>query len=182
MTEQPQATSPLFRNGMSGHESRNANTHVWLTPPRILSDLGIFDLDPCASINQPWDTATRHLTVNDNGLLAAWHPSEFVWMNPPYGTQVWTWLERLARHPAGGIALIFARTETVGFVNQVWGKASSLRFLHGRIRFHHPDGSPGAGSAGAPSVLVGYGLEASRRLEASALPGTYVSAWGREEA
>ena len=45
----------------------------WLTPPEILRPLGAFDLDPCAPIMRPWDTAAKHLNVNDDGLSQPWH-------------------------------------------------------------------------------------------------------------
>ena len=40
----------------------------WLTPPHILRRLGPFDLDPCAPINRPWDTAEHHYTIEDDGI------------------------------------------------------------------------------------------------------------------
>ena len=41
-----------------------------------------------------------------------------------------------------GIALIFARTETEGFVREVWGKADAVLFLHGRLNFHRAGRAP----------------------------------------
>jgi hypothetical protein len=145
----------------------------WLTPKWITDALGPFDLDPCSPINRPWATANRHLTIEDDGLASQWQPSEFVWCNPPYGSQTFTWLQKLCNHPAGGIALIFARTETKGFHETVWDKAHSALFLKGRLKFHHVTGESGE-SATAPSVLVGYGREATRRLEVSGITGKLV--------
>ncbi len=146
----------------------------WLTPRWIVEDLGPFDLDPCASIGQPWLTAMVQYTVD--GLARSWRG--LVWLNPPYGKQTWEWLERLGRHPPGGIALIFARTETQGFVRHVWHKADSLLFLHGRLHFHHPrTGRRADGNAGGPSVLVAYGDEATARLERSRIEGSLVADW-----
>lgn len=88
----------------------------------------------------------------------------------------WTWLDRLAEH-GSGIGLVFARTETAGFVEQVWGKADAVLFLHGRLYFHHADGTRAAANSGAPSCLVAYGFKAARRLADSGLPGSLVSAW-----
>lgn len=156
------------KNGMGSHQSTRMETDVWLTPPEILEDLGPFDLDPCASLNRPWDTAAKHYTIDDDGLAQPWEG--FVWMNPPYGRQTGTWLERLALH-GHGIALIFARTETRMFTEHVWPHASALRFLAGRVTFRYPDGTPAPNNGGAPSVLIGYGTEARYRLTASTLPG-----------
>lgn len=161
--------------GMGGHHApvRGAKDE-WLTPPFVLNELGPFDLDPCAPVTPPWPTATRMLSIVDDGLTADWYPHEFVWLNPPYGTDTWKWLNRLATHPAGGIALIFARTETAGFVDAVWNKADSLYFLHGRLHFHHVDGTRASANSGAPSVLVAYGDEATVRIRACDLSGSFV--------
>lgn len=156
------------KTGMGSHQSTNIETDVWLTPPEVLADLGPFDLDPCASLNRPWDTAAKHYTIEDDGLTQPW--DGFVWMNPPYGQRTGVWLERLARH-GHGIALIFARTETRMFFDHIWPKASALRFLAGRLTFHYPDGTKAPNNGGAPSVLVGYGALAAERLIRSKLPG-----------
>lgn len=95
-------------------------------------------------------------------------------MNPPYNRdKVDRWLDRLADH-GNGIALIFARTETQTFFDHVWGKASSLRFIEGRVYFHYEDGERARNNAGGPSVLVGYGAEADQRLRNSEIPGYFL--------
>jgi hypothetical protein len=126
----------------------------WLTPPAIIKALGRFDLDPCAPVCRPWDTAERHYTVHDNGLNKPWQGR--VWLNPPYGTETGKWLERLGDH-GDGIALIFARTETRMFFDHVWSRANAVFFFEGRLHFHHVDGSKAKANAGAPSCLVAYG-------------------------
>ena len=154
---------------MGSHHSHRAGTTTWLTPPHIIDALGPLDLDPCAAPG--WVTAERHIILPEDGLAAEW--SGHVWLNPPYGDEAWTWLAKLADH-GNGIALIFARTETAGFVREVWQKATSLLFLHGRLHFHHADGTRAKANSGAPSVLVAYGPDASDRLEMSGLGGTFV--------
>lgn len=67
-----------------------------------------------------------------------------------------------------------ARTETAGFVREVWGKATALLFLHGRLHFHYPDGDRAGANSGAPSVLVAYGERAAERLMTAEIDGTYV--------
>ena len=163
MTEAP------TRRSMGSHQSARADTTTWLTPPHIVDDLGPFDMDPCAAPG--WPTAKRHIILPEDGLTTPWEGR--IWLNPPYGMEAWTWLDRLAAHGTG-TALIFARTETAGFVREVWGKASALRFLHGRLHFHYPDGTRAAANSGAPSVLVAYGQHDAGRLRASKLAGTYV--------
>lgn len=138
-------------------------TDIWLTPKSIIDLLGPFDLDPCAATNAPWPTARCHFTEVDDGLTQSWESHGIVWLNPPYST-VWQWLERLASHPAGGIALIFARTETAGFHSRVFATADAIAFPRGRITFCRPDGAPGPGNAGAPSCFIAYGPDAVDRL------------------
>ena len=146
----------------------------WLTPRPILSELGEFDLDPCSPIDRPWPTAKNHFTIVDNGLIKQW--SGRVWLNPPYGNQTGRWLKKMADHN-NGIALIFARTETVMFFDYVWNKADSILFLKGRLSFFNIDGSEGKSNAGAPSVLVAYGAENSSILEKCNIEGVFVTAF-----
>lgn len=154
---------------MGSHHSHAAKSTTWLTPLHVTQALGSFDLDPCAYPG--WPTADRLVCLPDDGLALDWHGR--VWLNPPYGVEVWTWLARLAAHGTG-TALIFARTETEGFVRQVWDKATAVKFLHGRLHFHHPDGSRAKANSGAPSVLVAYGESDARRLADAPLAGTWL--------
>ena len=155
------------------HVRPKGGTDVWLTPPVILSALGPFDLDPCAAPEpRPWPTAREHYTAADDGLRLPWHGR--CWVNPPYSNAE-VWLTRLADHGCG-TALIFARTETRAFFEQVWLRASGLLFLRGRLTFHRPDGRIGSGNSGAPSVLVAYGESDALALARAPLVGRFV--WG----
>ena len=123
-------TAPLFA-GIGGHQTpRRVRTDVWLTPPWLLELLGgwqSFDLDPCASIDQPWPTARQHYTVRENGLLLPWFGN--VWCNAPYSRALLRqFMARMAEHDRG-IALIFARTETTTFFRYVWDHASAVLFF-----------------------------------------------------
>jgi hypothetical protein len=147
---------------------------VWLTPPFILQALGPFDLDPCAPEDRPWEMAAQHFTKKDNGLVQPWVGR--VWCNPPYGRQVDRWLRRLRQH-GNGIALIFARTETEYFFDEVWPHAGALLFIEARLHFHKPDGRRATTNAGAPSVLIAYGDDncaALQREATGAIRGQYI--------
>lgn len=157
---------------IGGHQSAAMQKDEWLTPPHILQALGHFDLDPCAPICRPWNTAAAHYTIEDNGLAKPWHGR--VWCNPPYGLEAAKWLARLADHGTG-IALIFARTETRMFFEHVWPKASGMLFLEGRLHFHHVDGRRAAANSGAPSVLVAYDQADANALRDCGLPGRFIS-------
>lgn len=146
----------------------------WLTPPVILAALGHFDLDPCAAPEpRPWPTADRHYTPAEDGLRQPWHGR--CWVNPPYSDAA-RWLSRLADH-GQGTALVFARTETAMFREHVWGKASALLFLFGRVTFHQANGRPGKWNGGAPSVLVAYGDSDAGVLASCGMPGAFVQGW-----
>ena len=158
---------------MGSHQSARAETTTWLTPPEVVASLGAFDLDPCAAPSpRPWATATRHIELPEDGLAADWGTSR-VWLNPPYSFTAWEWLRKLRTH-GRGTALVFARTETAGFVETVWNGATAVRFLHGRLHFHYPDGTRAAANSGAPSVLVAYGHEDAQALQDCSLPGTFI--------
>lgn len=170
---------PGKRGGIGSHTNPGGGaTDEWLTPRFILEALGPFDLDPCAPIERPWPIAAKHLTIEDDGLAQPW--DGFVWCNPPYGAATYRWLSRLADH-GRGIALVFARTETKGFMAQAWERATAMLFLTGRLTFCRPNGQParveGGGNSGGPSVLIAYGLEALHRLEAAGLEGALVENW-----
>jgi len=153
------------------HERVANGKDEWLTPRWVLDRLGVFDLDPCAPIKPPWDTARKHYSILDNGLLKQWHGR--VWCNPPYGTETAKWVSRCASH-GNAIVLIFARTETLTFFKHIWGRADGMLFIKGRLRFYHVTGHPANNSGGAPSVLVAFGRDNASRLRTSGIVGAWV--------
>jgi hypothetical protein len=180
-----------FMRGMSGHQRSSGKTDEWLTPPEIITALGPFDLDPCATHDQahhnvPWSTGqimysgrpangtTCQVACNFcvDGLKADWR-NWSVWMNPPYGRQIGFWFARLAKH-GNGMALAFARTETGWFQDCVFRTATSLFFLSKRLRFYKPDGTKGGFTGGAPSVLIAYGKKMSDRLRTLQMRGHFL--------
>lgn len=146
----------------------NTSKDEWLTPPQIVKSLGEFDLDPCAPINRPWPTAKNHFTILDDGLLKEWFGR--VWLNPPYGKSLVSWLNRMAMH-RDGIALTFARTDTNAFHDFVFPVADSIFFIRQRLTFFNVDGTPGHFNGGAPSVLIAYGENNSEALRNVDLKG-----------
>ena len=155
-------------------QTNNFNTNTrnngeWLTPPYVLDALGEFDLDPCSPVVRPWDTAKKH--YHERGLEQEWLGR--VWCNPPYGKETFKWLSKLSDH-ANGVALIFARTDTIGFHREIFEKADAVKFLRGRLRFHYVDGTKGD-RANAPSCLVAYGENNVKALHASGLQGHVIN-------
>lgn len=153
------------------HNRGEHTSDSWITPKWLIDCIGPFDLDPCASNPQPWPCAKHQYTVDDDGFSKTW--KGFVYCNPPYGRETSRWLGRMSTHD-NGIALVFARTETRMFFDYVWPWASALLFLNGRLTFCRPDGSLAGANSGGPSVLVGYGSQARRRLLSCSKLGSFV--------
>jgi hypothetical protein len=171
--EPPTAKESLtVATGMGGHHSAAAGTTTWLTPPEVTAALGgaeSFDLDPCAFPG--WVTAKAGYSLPADGLARRWFGR--CWLNPPYSTdEVERWLRKLGDHGCG-TALVFARTDTGWWARQVRERASGLLFLEGRLHFYRPDGTRAPANAGAPSVLIAYGMGELDRLAAAndELPG-----------
>jgi len=167
--------------GIGGHQSHKSVTSEWLTPPEIITALGDFDYDPCPASNQvPGD---HGMGCPDpfpvtNSLLTEWPEFSRIWLNPPYSSKIEPWLKKLADH-GSGTALIFARTETRAFYNQVWQRADALLFIHNRLHFHHNSGERSKNNSGAPSVLIAYGKRDAIALRNAKIDGHYIDSWRR---
>ena len=155
----------------NGWTTADSRTTRWLTPPGLVKALGEFDLDPCGAPGHKLASKTYLLEQGDDGLRDPWFGR--VWLNPPYGREQEPFLRRLVEH-GRGTALIFARTETRVFHELVWGAATAVLFLRGRLTFMQADGGKPVANAGAPSVLVAYGPDDARLLAASDLEGHFV--------
>ena len=75
-----------------------------------------------------------------------------MYCNPPYGREMPLWIEKCARHAAGGggtaVMLIPARTDTRAFHKYIYGKAE-IRFIKGRLKI-----GASRNSAPFPSMVV----------------------------
>lgn len=143
----------------------------WLTPPEIIHALGEFDLDPCGHESKFCVTADQIYFPPEDGLSFKWWGR--VWLNPPYGNELKTWIKRLVEH-GNGIALVPARTEVESwFWPFVWEKADAILFLKGRLYFLRPDGTR-EGNAGHGSVLAAYGKANVKALKRSGIHGRLV--------
>lgn len=157
--------------GIGGHQSINSRTDEWLTPREVMLQMGEFDLDPCSPIERPWNTAKKHYTIIDNGLILPWFGR--VWLNPPYGKELELWMALMASHN-NGMALIFARTDTDAFHKYVFPVADSIFFLKRRISFCNTSGMKSKSGSGAPSVFIAYGEYDSQVLSETKLVGRHV--------
>lgn len=166
---------------IGSHQSAAAKSHTWLTPPEILAALGEFDLDPCACPPpRPWPTAREMWTREDTPLKRAWPAEARVWLNPPFGPKpvLGAFMGRMAAH-GHGTALLFARTETEMFFRSVWGAASAVLFLRGRLNFHRQTGARAERNCGAPVMLVAYGADDAAKLRHCGIDGKFIRLrWG----
>ena len=157
---------------LGSHQKTIGSSQDWITPRFLIEALGSFDLDPCASLSQPWPCARAQYT--DNGLARPWSGS--VWLNPPFNRyEVGAWVEKLAKH-GNGMALLHARTEAEWF-EPVWLRAKAIGFLKDRLYFHYPNGTRASANSGAPAVLVAFGWAMKQRLIASRIPMHTVTEW-----
>jgi hypothetical protein len=157
--------------GAGGHQSANIRTDEWLTPPELITQFGEFDLDPCAPVKRPWDTAKHHYTILDNGLAHEWFGR--VWLNPPYGNAMSPFLKLMSKH-ANGLTLIFNRTDRNDVQEYCLGKADSMYLVKQRIKFYTSSGTRARDDGGAPSVLFAYGERNVQALAECKIRGTHI--------
>lgn len=138
--------------------------HGWETPAELIAALESvferFDLDPCAASADAKGARVKarvRLTVHDDGSNVPWKGRVFV--NPPYGRQLGTWVAKCAGEAAGGavvVGLVPARTDTRWWHMHVVG-AADVFMLRGRLKF-----GDGAMPAPFPSAVVVWGASATQ--------------------
>lgn len=138
----------------------------WYTPVHIIEAatkaLGDIDLDPCSNSHEtPTVPAGSHFTREDDGLSRAWFGR--VYMNPPYGSEIKLWAEKLADEYDRGnvkaaVALVPARTDTAWFRRiPAW----MVCFISGRLTFsEHENAAP------FPSAVMYLGDDSQAFVEA----------------
>jgi hypothetical protein len=152
-----------MKDGFGYETPIEGNTNDWITPKYIIDAFGkdYFDLDPCASLTQPWKCAINQCTLEDDGLSKNWCGN--VWLNPPYGKETNKWVQKLIKH-GKGIALIYARLETKLWQHYIFPTADGFLFIEGRINFCMPNGETSINNAGAPSALIAWGMYNRNKL------------------
>lgn len=171
MTIADPTTAPSSNRWLGGEGQHGKRETRWLTPKPLVEALGHFDLDPCGAPGHELADRTYLLENGDDGLVAPW--TGRIWLNPPYGPGAEAFLSRLAEH-GRGTALIFARTETKVFHEQVWDRATAILFLRGRVTFLDASGTAAKANSGAPSCLIAYGERDAAVLAESGLAGRFV--------
>jgi len=133
----------------------NGNGRHWETPPEVFGPLNeefSFTLDPCATAATA--KCPRFFTEADDGLAQDWG-RERVYMNPPYGREVYAWTKKAAQAARGGalvVGLLPASTDLAWWHEDVVAEGAEVRYIRGRVRFL--TGGPYRASGFFASVLV----------------------------
>lgn len=102
---------------------------------RALDNEFHFTLDAAASDTN--HLCERYFTEREDGRLQDWG-GEVVWLNPPYGRTLGSWMAK-ARDAAGGgatvVCLVPSATSVAWWHDIVMHHASEIRFLRKRLRY-----------------------------------------------
>jgi site-specific DNA-methyltransferase (adenine-specific) len=135
----------------------NGNGREWETPPELFAKLDEefkFTLDPCATPANA--KCERFYTEAQDGLAQDWR-GERVFMNPPYGAEIYAWTRKARESVYDGyrrtlvVGLLPASTDLAWWHDDVvpWAK---VRYIRGRVRFL--TGGPYRASGFFASVIV----------------------------
>lgn len=130
----------------------NGNGRHWATPPEVFDPLHAefaFTLDPCATAENA--KCARFYAEADDGLAQDWR-GERVFMNPPYGREVYAWTRKARDSGALVVGLLPASTDLAWWHEDVVGHAAEVRYIRGRVRFL--TGGPYRASGFFASVVV----------------------------
>jgi len=140
------------------HSSKD---HSWRTPRNVFDALDEefhFALDAAASDENA--LCDLFFTEETNALgPKPWTDClsrGSVWMNPPYGRGVGSWLERAYNESRNGltvVCLVFACTDTRWWADWVW-KAEEVRLVTGRIKFLDREGKPRAAAPKGSAIVI----------------------------
>ena len=127
----------------------------WTTPQDFYDKLDQefnFTLDPCCTPGTA--KCKNYYTESDDGLSKSWG-GHTVFMNPPYGRGIKHWIrkayEESLKPDTVVVILIPSRTDTK-YWHDYCMKASSIRFVKGRLKFGNS-----RNSAPFPSVVLVFG-------------------------
>lgn len=132
----------------------SSQTDQWATPIdffNMLNNIYYFTLDPCA--DEYNHKCPKYYTKEQNGLLQDWY-NEIVFCNPPYGREIYNWVEKCwyesTYHNAICVMLIPARTDTRYFHNFIYNNRNAeVYFIKGRLKFGNSNNA-----APFPSMVV----------------------------
>lgn len=137
-TPAKKATGSHIAAGRTRNKGRyNGNGRHWGTPPEVFNPLHAefnFTLDPCATAESA--KCAKFYTESDNGLTKDWS-GERVFMNPPYGREIYPWTRKAREEAKRGalvVGLLPASCDLSWWHEDVIGHAE-VRYIRGRVRF-----------------------------------------------
>lgn len=133
--------NPAVLGGMKAKNNGryNGDGRTWMTPPEVFDPLHAefgFTLDPCANEKNNLGLPAT-FTEKENGLEQSW-AGHRVFMNPPYGREVYAWTQKAREEAARGalvVGLLPASTDLAWWHDDVKGHAREVRWIRGRVRF-----------------------------------------------
>ena len=129
----------------------SSNTDEWGTPQKLFDELNErfnFDVDVCANAENA--KCRRYFSKEEDGLKQDWTQFKTCWMNPPYGRQIGSWIEKAYETSLRGttvVCLLPSRTDTRWFHD--YCVKGDITFIKGRLKFND-----GKVPAPFPSMIV----------------------------
>lgn len=174
---------PMTTNIIS--KTPESDRDCWRTPPEVFRWLDRrfnFDIDLAASdentMVKPIQLANgsiirRHFAIENDSLKLPWHKfARTAFCNPPY-SDIDPWLKKAEVEAGLGLTTAFVIPAPNGedrYGESVFGVASEMIFITGRIAFLRPDGTPVPGNTRGSCVViyeahnVGNGVTAMRHV------------------
>jgi phage N-6-adenine-methyltransferase len=134
----------------------SSRTDLWSTPQWLFDLFNAekeFDLDVCAIPTNA--KCKKYFSPDMDGLSQDWSKNR-CWMNPPYGREIGSWVEKAYLSSLAGaevLALLLARVDTSWWF-EFCLKAEEIRFLKGRLRFGGQADNKAENCAPFPSAIV----------------------------
>lgn len=147
----------------------SSRSDLWGTPPdlfALLNNCYEFRLDAAAS---PFNALCDHyFTETEDSLKQVWHPYRRVWLNPPYGRMVGSFMRKAYEESQLGcivVCLVPARVDTRWWHDWVYQKGF-VEYIKGRLTYldHSNGGMVRKNSAPFPSAIVTYVPHSSTRF------------------
>lgn len=126
---------------MTAGRKSSVNKTDWNTPPKILSKILNFwkyiDLDPCSNEYSLVNANTKFF-LEDDGLCQDWNKYSTIFINPPYGRGIYSWIYKASLTNSEIIMLIPVATNTKHFKELVFNKFNNICFLSDtRLKFYN---------------------------------------------
>lgn len=144
----------------------------WFTPPEILGPVrqlfgGEIGLDPCTTEGNP-TKARRFYTEGIDGLTEPFNACrrEDVYVNPPYGDQLYRWIAKVAEEAELGHRIVQLVSASSRWDQERWQRIFSRELAAmlmpiGRVKFLDAEGNRWK-SPPYPSLLFFYNLPVGR--------------------